>query len=67
MTVEEHAKVMRLVLAENEALLTDVLGPSGYRQALTVVPPRRSRRPARVSLTKVGRLARRWLLKEPEI
>ena len=64
-TLEEHAKVMRLVLVENEALLTEVLGPNGYQQALTVVSARGLRREASVSLAKVVRIARSCMIKEP--
>lgn len=39
--VKEHAKSLRLLLAENETLLTKVLGARGYRRALKVVPPGR--------------------------
>ena len=65
--VEEHAKAMRLVLAENEALLTEVLGMDGYRRAMRVVPPAKSRRRGRKELRSIVRLARRWLVKEPGI
>lgn len=65
--VEEHAKAMRLVLAENEALLTEVLGIDGYRRVMRVVPPTKSRRRGRKALRSIVRLARRWLIKEPGI
>ncbi len=62
--VKEHAKALRLLLAENETLLTEVLGARGYRRALKGVPPGRFRARARGWLGSAARVARRRLIGE---
>jgi len=62
--VKEHAKALRLLLAENETLLTEILGARGYRRALKVVPAGRFRARARRWLGSAARVARRRLIGE---
>ena len=65
--VEEHSKAIGLILAENEALVTEILGADFYRQAIGAVPPAKSRRRARdLARSIVGR-ARRYMIGAPGV